>query len=96
MKKLQGRWRTHAAWTNKKPVDIEQEESIHNSIQDKASTDDAEVKHISEDKYSKVDNTFAASILANEDPIGNDKAIEELAVTYGLQLIRSMCSAQEY
>ena len=96
MKKLQGRWRTHADWTNKKPVDIEQEESIHNSIQDEASTDDAEVKHNSEDKYSKVDNTFAASIVANEDPIGNDKAIEELAVTYGLQLIRSMCSAQEY
>ena len=97
MKKLQGRWRTHADWTNKKPVDIKQEESIHNYIQDEASTDDAEVEHNSEDKYSKVDKTFAASKVVNEDPIGNDdKAREELTVTYGLQPRRSMCSAQEY
>ena len=76
MKKVQGRWRMHAAWTNKKPVDIEQEESIHNYIQDEADTDDAEIKHNSEDKYSEVDKTFAASKAANED-----EAREELGVT---------------
>ena len=57
---------------NKKSVDLEQEESIHYSIQDEASTVDAEVKHNSEDKDSKVDKTFAASKAANEDPIAND------------------------
>ena len=77
-------------------MDLEQEESIHYSIQDEESTVDAEVKHNSEDKDSKVDKTFAASKTANEDPIANDEKSEELAVTYGLQLIRSMCSAQEY
>ena len=63
---------------NKKSVDLEQEKSIHYSTQDEASTVDAEVKLNSEDNDSKVDKTFAASKVANEDPIANnDKAREE-------------------
>ena len=82
---------------NNKSVHLEQEKSIHYSTQDEARTVDAEVKLNSEDKDSKVDKTFAASKVVNEDPIGNDdKAREELTVTYGLQPRRSMCSAQEY
>ena len=62
-------------------MDLEQEESIHYSIQDEASTVDAEVKHNSEDKDSKVDKTFAASKAANEDPVANDDKDEVVEIT---------------